>query len=242
MSLDSIEESLVSAASLTQLDGLVAEAPLEAASTALVVVDMQHYAADRERGLGRRARERGLADAFAYYFDDVERIVPVIADVMSACRSAGIEVIHLISKGHTDDGRDLSREYKKRRVLTTRGAPDGAILPLLVPARDEIVITKSVAGGFSGTQLDATLRSMEIRNLIISGVATNQCVESTVREASHLGYDVVLLEDGCATYRPDWQRFSLESMADQFAVLRSHTQVVESISSAASRERRVPRP
>jgi nicotinamidase-related amidase len=218
--------------SLTMLDGPIPEPQLAASATALLIIDMQHYAADPERGLGRRARERGLAAEFAYYFAEVGRIIPVITGLIEACRAAGIEVIHLISEGRTADGRDLSREYKKRRVLTTRDAPDGAVLAQVAPAPDDIVVCKAVAGGFTGTQLDATLRSMDIRNLIVVGVATNQCVESTVREASHLGYDVVLASDGCATYRPDWQHFSLESMADQFAVVRTAAQITILLSEA----------
>jgi nicotinamidase-related amidase len=215
--------------SLTMLDGLIPEPRLSTAESALLIVDMQHYAADPERGLGRRAQKRGLDGEFSYYFTEVQRIVPVIATLMEFCRAAGLEVIHLISQGRTTDGRDLSREYKKRRVLTTRDAPDGEVLPQVFPAAVEIVIPKAVAGGFAGTSLDATLRSMGVRNLIIAGVATNQCVESTVREASHLGYDVILVEDGCATYRPEWQRFSLESMADQFAAVRTAADIVQNI-------------
>jgi nicotinamidase-related amidase len=223
------EQSLLAMPSLTMLDGPIPEPKLSRADSALLIVDMQHYAADPQRGLGRRAQERGLGAEFSYYFTEVQRIVPTIATLMRSCRAAGLEVIHLISRGRTADGRDLSREYKKRRVLTTRDAPDGDVLPQVSPGVDEIVIPKAVAGGFTGTPLDATLRSMAVRNLIVAGVATNQCVESTVREASHLGYDVILVEDGCATYRPEWQRFSLESMADQFAVVRTAADVIKNI-------------
>jgi nicotinamidase-related amidase len=223
------EQSLASMPSLTMLDGPIPEPGLSAADTALLIVDMQHYAADPQRGLGRRAQEKGLGPEFSYYFSEVQRIIPVIARLMEFCRAAGLEVVHLISQGRTTDGRDLSREYKKRRVLTTRDAPDGEVLPQVFPAADDIVIAKTVAGGFAGTSLDATLRSMGVRSLVIAGVATNQCVESTVREASHLGYDVILVADGCATYRPEWQRFSLESMADQFAVVRTAADVIKNI-------------
>jgi nicotinamidase-related amidase len=206
--------------SLTMLDGPMPEPELEQERTLLLIIDMQRYAADPAYGLGRRAREQGLAEQFAYYFAQVEAAVPVIAGVIDACRAAGVQVAHLISEGRTADGRDLSREYRKRNVMTVRGAPDSAIRPELEPREEDLVFRKTTAGGFASTDLDFTLRSLGIETLVVAGVATNQCVESTVREASHLGYDVVLLQDGCATYSPEWQSFSLQSMADQFATLR----------------------
>jgi len=215
--------------SLTLLDGPMPEPELVPGRTLFLIIDMQLYAAHPDHGMGRRAREKGLADRFAYYFAQVEAAVPVIRDVIGACREAGVQVAHLISEGRTADGRDLSREYRKRKVMTVRGAPDGEILPELAPAEDDLIFRKTTAGGFAGTDLDFTLRSLGVRTLIVAGVATNQCVESTVREASHLGYDVVLLQDGCATYSPEWQFFSLQSMADQFASLRPGADVAAAL-------------
>jgi nicotinamidase-related amidase len=180
---------------------------------------MQHYAADPEYGLGRVIQERGLEREFAYYYAQIEHIIPIIAEVLHACRTVGVEVVHVVTEGLTRDGRDLGRESRKRNVNTPKNAPTGAILPELAPVGDEVVITKTVSGGFAGTGLDLTLRSLGVDTLIMAGVATNQCVENTVRAASNLGYDVVLLEDGCATYNAEWQRYSLESMADQFATI-----------------------
>jgi nicotinamidase-related amidase len=184
-----------------------------------MIIDMQYYAAHREHGLGRVIAEKGLSAEFAYYYGEIEKMVPLIAGVLAAGRKAGLEVIHVVTEGRTNDGRDLGIESRKRGVNTPKGALTAAILPELAPVGDEIVVAKTVSGGFAGTGLDLTLRSLGIDTLIIAGVATNQCVENTVRAASNLGYHVVLLEDGCATYNPEWQHFSLESMADQFATV-----------------------
>lgn len=205
--------------SLTMLDGVTPAPEIAPAHTLLLQIDMQHYAADRHRGLGRRARDAGRAIEFEYYFDAVEDMVPRLASVSASLRSAGYPIAHVISEGRTRDGRDLSREYRRRNVTSVRDAPDSAVLPALAPMDDDLLFRKTTAGGFAGTDLDFTLRSMGITAIVVAGVATNQCVESTVREASHLGYDVVLLQDCCATYNPQWQQFSLESMADQFAFL-----------------------
>jgi nicotinamidase-related amidase len=228
------ERALLELPSLTMVDGPLPFPRLVVGRVALLVVDMQHYAAHPDHGLGRRVRERGLADHFEYYFAAVERIVPVIADLVAVARAAGIEVAHLISEGRTVDGRDLSHEYKRRNVFTPRGAPAGAVLPELAPAADDLVFRKVVAGGFAGTAMDTTFRAMSIDTLIVAGVATNQCVESTVRAASHLGYDVVVVEDGCATYSHEWQQFSLESMADQFASVRSAVEIAGEIERLAA--------
>lgn len=205
--------------SLTMLDGVTPAPRLVPERTVFLQIDMQHYAADRHRGLGRKALKAGRAKEFEYYFDSIEDMLPRIASVSDSLRTAGCQIAHVISEGRTRDGRDLSREYRRRNVTSVKGAPDSPILPVLAPTDDDLLFRKTTAGGFAGTDLDFTLRSMGISTVVVAGVATNQCVESTVREASHLGYDVVLLQDCCATYNPQWQQFSLESMGDQFAYL-----------------------
>ncbi len=215
--------------SLSMVSGPIPVPPIKAGRTAFVIVDMQLYAASRDHGLGVVIRDRGMEEAFRYYYDEIDRITPVIAELLAASRAAGIEVIHVITEGRTADGRDLGRESKKRKVDTPKNAPTSRILTPLAPLDDEIVIAKTVSGGFAGTGLDMTLRSLGIETLIMTGVATNQCVENTVRAASNLGYDVILIEDGCATYNPEWQRYSLESMADQFASVCKGADVVAAI-------------
>lgn len=218
--------------SLSMVSGPIPVPKITRDRTALVIVDMQLYAASREHGLGAVIREKGMQEAFRYYYDEVEKITPVIASLIAASRDAGIEVVHVVTEGRTADGRDLGRESKKRKVDTPKNAPTSAILPPLAPLEDEIVVAKTVSGGFAGTGLDMTLRSLGIETLIMTGVATNQCVENTVRAASNLGYDVILIEDGCATYNPEWQRYSLESMADQFASVCRGADVAAAIGSA----------
>jgi nicotinamidase-related amidase len=226
------EQLLRSLPSLTMVDGPLPVPAIERGSAAVLIVDMQLYAAHRDHGLGERVRGLGVGDRFAYYFAEIDRIVPVIVTLLTEARQAGVEVVHLISEGRTRDGRDLSHEYKRRNVFTPRGAEAGAILSELAPEEDDLIFRKTVAGGFAGTDLDATLRAMGITTLVVAGVATNQCVESTVRAASHLGYDVLLVEDGCATYSAEWQRFSLQSMADQFAVIRTGAEIAQALRAA----------
>jgi len=203
--------------SLSMVSGPIPVPAIARGRTAFVIVDMQLYAASRDHGLGAVIREKGMAEAFDYYYTQIEAMTPRIAALLAASRKAGLEVIHVVTEGRTADGRDLGRESRKRKVDTPKNAPTSAILPPLQAVGDEIVVAKTVSGGFAGTGLDLTLRSLGIETLIVTGVSTNQCVENTVRAASNLGYDVILIEDGCATYNPEWQRYSLESMADQFA-------------------------
>lgn len=221
--------------SLTMVGGGLPEPKLTRDRTALVIIDMQHYAAHPDHGLGKVIRDKGMGADFAYYYEEIARITPVIAAALAAARVAGLEVIHVITEGRTRDGRDLGLESKKRGVNTPKGTPAGEILPELAPLGDEIIIAKTVSGGFAGTGLDLTLRSLGIDTLVMAGVATNQCVENTVRAASNLGYDVVLLEDGCATYNPEWQRYSLESMADQFAYVCRGADVTAAIASLGAK-------
>lgn len=77
--------------------------------------------------------------------------------------------------------------------------PTGAFLPGLEPKNGEIVVIKDVNGGFIGTNLEIQLRRAGVSRLLVAGFFTNMCVETTVRQAGNLGYDVYLAEDACAT-------------------------------------------
>ncbi len=120
--------------------------------------------------------------------------------LQAACRTAGIEVMYAVIESLTKDGRDRSLDYKITGFNVPRGSWDAKVIDAIAPGEDEIVIPKTSSSVFISTNIDYVLRNLGVRYLMISGVVTDQCVESAVRDACDLGYLVTLATDACATY------------------------------------------
>ena len=107
------------------------------------------------------------------------------------------------------------------RGCTVEGTWGGEILSEVAPAKSEIVVKKWRSNSFIGTNLDLVLRAHEIKTVVITGVVTQGCVESTAREASFRDYYVVVLEDCVATYDRDLHEASLKVMRTRVDVAPS---------------------
>ena len=114
-----------------------------------------------------------------------------------------------------------------------RGEPGHDISPALYPLDSEIVIDKPGKGAFYATELGETLQKYGIENLLVCGVTTEVCVNTTVREANDRGYRCVVISDGCASYFPEFHEMGLKMIkaqggifgwvSDSAAVLRAMT-------------------
>jgi ureidoacrylate peracid hydrolase len=174
---------------------------IEFAKSAIVLVYMQNAFASKG----------GLLDLAGVDLTDAPRVVQTIRDVIGAARSAGVPVVHLrmaYKPDLSDAGGERSPnchkelamhtmrarpEYKGK--LLTEGTWDAAIVDDLTPEAGDLVITKTRYSGFSGTTLDSQLRVRGIQFLFFAGIATNVCVESTLRDAYFLDYWPILLAD-----------------------------------------------
>ncbi len=182
------------------------EFELTAGGTALVIVDMQYVDAHREHGLGEAFRET-YPDVWDYYFTRVERfVVPNCAQLLDAFRGHGMRVMHLTLGPQLADGSDLHdlRRPKTAPGMTPMlhhvGSDTHRILPELAPLDDEVVINKTSRSAFNSTAIDQVLRNLGISGLIIAGVSTSACVETTARDAADRGYRVAIVEDATAEF------------------------------------------
>ena len=164
--------------------------------TALLLVDMQRIFV--EPGLDP-AHVPGPGDA-VFYGHLADTIIPNQQRILQAARAAGVEVLHTVIEALTADGRDRSLDHKLSGILVPRGAPEGAVVPELAPATNEIVLPKTSSGVFNSTNIDYVLRNLGIRFLIVAGIVTDQCVDMAVRDAADRGYLVSVPADACATY------------------------------------------
>ncbi len=132
--------------------------------------------------------------------------------LQSACRDSGVEVMYTTIESLTKDGRDRSLDYKITGFNVAKGSWDGKVLDAIAPGDDEIVLSKTSSSVFISTHIDYILRNLGVRQLVISGLITDQCVEGAVRDACDLGYLVTLVSDACLTYSQERQDHSLATI------------------------------
>jgi ureidoacrylate peracid hydrolase len=169
---------------------------------AIVVVDMQNAFASKG----------GMLDIAGADLSDAQRVVRTIRDVLTAARRAGMPVVYL-QMGYKPDlsnsgGPDSPNWHKELAMhlmnkrpelkgkLLTEGTWDFAIVDELAPGDGDLVVIKTRYSGFAGTTLDSQLRVRGIKYLFFAGIATNVCVESTLRDAYFQDYWPILLRDG----------------------------------------------
>ncbi len=171
---------------------------LTPANSALLVIDMQVDFC----GVG------GLSTVSGTDLQMMREPIEPLARVLAAARAFGMPVIYT-REGHRPDGSDLTavKQFRSRlggagvgdpaplgRILI-RGEPGHAIIPELTPAPADLIIDKVGSGCFYGTEMEHVLRNRGIRNLIFTGVTTECCVHTSIREASDRGFDNLLLSD-----------------------------------------------
>jgi nicotinamidase-related amidase len=207
--------------------GRLPEPKLTKETTALLCIDIQYVDAHPDYGLGAKAKNVGVAGFLDYYWNQVDHVViPNVQRLQAKAREKGVEVIHIHVAACTADGRDSTLRYKALGLRTPRDTKEAQFLEEVAPQGDELVISKVTSSAFNSTNIDRLLRNMGIRNLIITGVVTNGCVESTTRSAAELDYGTILVEDATAAMAPQLHEHAVLSMSYKDAVIKSTDEVL----------------
>lgn len=194
------------------------------ASTALLLLDLQNEMVDPKGAVGRA----GLAAQV------VERKVLENAGVaLDVARDAGVAVVHVRLGFRADYLDALSVAPRIGKLKEAGAAIVGSwgceIHERVAPRDDELIVTKQCVNPFFNTNLLSWLHHRKICRLVFGGVATNLVVEATARFADDAGFEVVVLEDCCASPNPDWHKFSVECHLPLFGELTTSGGFADSV-------------
>lgn len=198
--------------------------------TALMIIDMQYVDAHRDHGIGAAGREAGWTDETEYYFRRVEATVtPNIARILEAFRERGLPVVHVRVMNQRLDSSDTSWRYKVMGVIVPPNVIEADFIPELTPIEGEVVLNKTTSSVFMSTNADFVLRNMGVDSIVMTGVVTNNCVESSTRNATDIGYRVMLVHDCCAAWTEEGHNYALQHLDRNFARVVSTDWVLEQV-------------
>lgn len=193
---------------------LTRDVPLVPSQSALLFIDVQNFSATRHGAEFGHLSDAEFTETYGWFFDQLTaRVIPNMQKLQAGCRAAGVEVIYTTIESLTRDGRDRSLDYKITGFNVPKGSWDGKVIDEIAPGEDEIVFPKSSSSVFVSTHIDYVLRNLGVRQVVISGLITDQCVESAIRDACDLGYLVTEVTDACLTYSQERHDHSLRTVS-----------------------------
>ena len=197
------------------------ELPDDLHKLALVIIDMQRDFVE----------PGGFGEALGNDVTPLRSIVPTLQELLATFRALGLTIIHTV-EGHKSDLSDCPPSKQKRirgplkigdmtsmGRLFILGEPGNDIIPELQPLPGEVVLSKPGKGAFYKTAMEDILKQKGITHLLITGVTTEVCVQTTMREANDRGYECLMIEDATESYFPEFKKLSLAMIHAQGGIV-----------------------
>jgi nicotinamidase-related amidase len=202
----------------------------------LLVIDFQNYSSNPECGVARMLREQHPSVA-EYYLPRLDLALRNTQRLLESFRNAKKQVIFTRHGALLADGRDMIARRRVRDqasldstntpTLWSKGSFEHEIVAALAPQPDELIVDKNASSAFNGSAIDQFLRNMDLETLIIAGMATDMCVETTARDAADRGYQVIVVEDATATFFAEHHDAALSSLARVYTRVMNHQDVID---------------
>lgn len=190
---------------------------LQNSRCSLVVVDVQNDYCHPEGSLARKGSDVG----------GVRAMMPNLHRLIEAARNQDVPIVYIqtFHEDATDSEAWTTRSSGRSSAVCRRGSW-GAEFFEIEPRPEEIVVNKHRYSAFIHTRLDSVLRTLKVETLLLAGVSTNVCVESTARDGFMLDYHIVLLSDACAAYSKEAHDMTLANIRDYFGAVTDTGEVI----------------
>ncbi|WP_100486887.1 cysteine hydrolase family protein [Sporolactobacillus pectinivorans] len=195
------------------------ENSVDPSKTAFLVIDMQNDYCHKEGSLAKQGLD----------VSGVASMVPHLMHLIDQAEMYHVPVIYVrtIHEKSTDSGSWIHRLRGKSQTDLCRKGTWGSEFYKLVPEEEDIIVTKHRYSAFIHTKLDSVLHTLNVRNLLMAGVSTNVCVESTARDGFMLDYNVVLLSDCTAAFTREAYLMTLTNISQFFGTVAASNEVID---------------
>jgi len=194
--------------------------PIVMKETALILIDIQesiranHY----RHVIGGMGIDTDPFEPIFQMMDfQLNQTLGNIQRLIAQCRKNDIPVIHTIIESYFTDARDIGRLHAAAGMASPPGSPDSQILSEVAPVPGEVILKKTCSGIVTGTPIDRILRNMGIKQVIVAGFYTDQCISTSVRDLADLGYFVTIPEDAVGALSPERHDNAMQSLRGIYA-------------------------
>jgi len=208
------------------------EFDVERGKTALLLIDMQKIV--KAEVLFKEAVKVGLPEdevreVLRNYDTRIKRAVANAQKLLEVCREKSFDIIHVKLEAPTEDPRHTAKINRKVGLIIPPGSMESEFFEEVRPIKGELVFTKTNGGAFTGTSIDFVLRNMGVTSLIVCGFITDQCVLATVIQAADIGYDIILVDDGCTAFTRKAHEAVINSLKDMCLKVKKTSEVLNLI-------------
>jgi len=194
--------------------------PVSAEDTALVIIDAQtcvkkEYFVEGYKAMGIDVEP--LMPALNQLGENTVKALANIKKILSKCREVGIRPIHIKIESYLPDSKDTGRLHSSAGMYYPPGGPASGFCEEAMPLDGEIVLKKTCSGIHVGTPIDRILRNMNIKSVIVVGFYTDQCISTSIRDLSDLGYEVDMIEDAMTAMSQERHEKALQGIQKIYA-------------------------